>query len=88
MNWGNKQFKDFDAKNDTDTDVNKIALPLHSNCQQIQTSGPGCSKQMTSLVNVSIKFQMLISEICQYLLLKNVRSFCNFFNKKYQFICL
>ena len=40
-------------------------------------SGPGCSKLTTSLVNVSLKFQMLISEIHQYFLLKNVRSFCS-----------
>ena len=33
-------------------------------------SGSGCSKLTTSLVNVSLKFQMLISEICQYFLLK------------------
>ena len=40
-------------------------------------SGPGCSKLTTSLVNVSLKFQSLISNICQYILLKNVRSFCS-----------
>ena len=33
-------------------------------------SGPGCSKLTTSLVNVSLKFQPLISEIFQYFLLK------------------
>ena len=33
-------------------------------------SGPGCSKLTMSLVNVSLKFQTLISEICQYFLLK------------------
>ena len=33
-------------------------------------SGPGCSKLTTSLVNVSLKFQTLISNICQYFLLK------------------
>ena len=33
-------------------------------------SGPGCSKLTTSLVNVSLKFQMLIFQICQYFLLK------------------
>ena len=33
-------------------------------------SGPGCSKLTTSLVNVSLKFQTLISEICHYFLLK------------------
>ena len=31
---------------------------------------PGCSKLTTSLVNVWLKFQMLISQICQYFLLK------------------
>ena len=31
---------------------------------------PGCSKLTTLLVNVSLKFQMLISQICQYFLLK------------------
>ena len=34
-------------------------------------SGPGCSKLTTSLVNnVLLKFQRLISQICQYFLLK------------------
>ena len=28
--------------------------------------GPGCSKLTMSLVKISLKFQMLISEICQY----------------------
>ena len=39
--------------------------------------GAGCSKLTTALVNVSLKFQMLISQIRQYFLLKNVRSFCS-----------
>ena len=30
----------------------------------------GCSKLTTSLVNVSLNFQKLISQICQYFLLK------------------
>ena len=33
-------------------------------------SGPGCSKLTTSLVNVSLKFPTLISNTCQYFLLK------------------
>ena len=41
----------------------KILMPLI-------LSGPGCSKLTTSLVNVSLKFQTLISEIFQYFLLK------------------
>ena len=43
--------------------------------------GPGCSKLTMSLVNVSLKFQMLISQTRQYFLLKNVRSF-SFFSTK------
>ena len=33
-------------------------------------TGPGCSKLTMSLVNVSLNFQKLISQICQYFLLK------------------
>ena len=56
-------------------------------------SGPGCSKLTTSLVNVSLNFQKLISQICQYFSLKKCekllhflqcKSFSHFFNKKYQ----
>ena len=42
-----------------------------------ETPGRGCSKLTMSLVNVSLKFQTLISEKCQNFLLKNVRSFCS-----------
>ena len=54
------------------------------------TSGPSCSKLTTSLVNVSLNFQKLISQICQYFLLKksekllHCKSFSHFFNKKFQ----
>ena len=53
-------------------------------------SGPSCSKLTTSLVNDSLKFQKLISQICQYFLLKKsekvlqCKSFSYFVNKKYQ----
>ena len=56
--------------------------------------GPGCSKLTTSLVNVSLKFQTLISEICHYFLLKKCekllqcKSFSHFLNKKFQCIWL
>ena len=56
--------------------------------------GPGCSKLTTSLVNVSLKFQMVIFQICQYFLLKKCekllqcKSFSHFFNKKYHCIWL
>ena len=36
-------------------------------------SGPGCSKQTMSLVNVSLKFQTLISQVCQYFLSEKMR---------------
>ena len=35
-----------------------------------ESPGPGCSKLTTSLVNVSLNFQKLISQICHYFLLK------------------
>ena len=57
-------------------------------------SGPGCSELTTSLVNVSLNFQKLISQICQYFLLKKCekllqcKSFSHFFNKKFQCVWL
>ena len=50
--------------------------------------GPGCSKLTMSLVNVSLKFQMLISEIIQYFLFKKmwkvfaVQKLLSFFQQK------
>ena len=39
---------------------------------------PGCSKLTTSLVNETLKFQTLISQICQYFFVeKRVISFCS-----------
>ena len=37
-------------------------------------SGPSCSKLTTSLINETLKFQMLISQIRQYFLLKKKKS--------------
>ena len=60
---------------------------LHSHTQ---TSGPRCSKLTTSLVNETLKFQTLISQICQYFFMKKCekllqcKSFSHFYNKKYQ----
>ena len=59
-----------------------------------KTAGPGCSKLTMSLVNETLKFQMLISHICQYFLLKKCgkllqcKSLSHFFNKKFQCIWL
>ena len=55
---------------------------------KLTSTGPGCSKLTTSLINVSLKFQTLISEICQYFLLKKCeklskcKSFFHFFKQK------
>ena len=46
------------------------------------SSRPSCSKLMTSLVNVSLKFRLLISEIHQYFLLKNCEKLLSFFQQK------
>ena len=67
---------------------------ISSLCILYYVSGPGCSKLTTSLVNVSLKFQTLISNIRQYFLLKKCekllqcKSFSHFFSKKYQCIWL
>ena len=59
-----------------------------------QIPGAGCSKLTTVLVNVSLKFQMLISQIRQYFLFKKCekllqcKSFSHFFNKKFQCVWL
>ena len=73
----------------------KIYLELGIiNCTFDIDLGPGCSKLMTSLVNETLKFQTLISQICQYFLLKkcekllHCKTFSHFFNKKYQCIWL
>ena len=55
--------------------------------------GSGCSKLTISLVNISLKFQMLISDLCQYFLLKKCekllqcKSFSHFFNKNISKVC-
>ena len=68
----------------------KMILCIKKACK----AGPGCSKLTTPLVNGSLKFQTLISETCQYFLLKKCekllqcKSFSHFVNKKYQYIWL
>ena len=43
-----------------------VAIANSKDTDHTTPSGPGCSKLTTSLVNVSLKFQTLISEISQY----------------------
>ena len=47
-----------------------LKLKLQFLCCNNESSGAGCSKLMMSLVNVSLIFLKLISQICQYFFLK------------------
>ena len=47
-----------------------------------KTTGPASPKLTTSLVNVSSKFQTLISAICHYLLSKKCQKLLSFFQQK------
>ena len=72
--------------------LKKIGLPTLE--YRRQSAGPSCSKLTMSLVNETLKFQTLISQICQYFLLKkrekllHCKSCSHFFKKKYQWIWL
>ena len=63
----------------------QFMFPIHL---WLSSPGPSCSKLTTSLVNVSLKFQMLISQIFQYFLLKKCekllqcKSYSQFFQQK------
>ena len=68
-----------------------VAIP-NSCVSKNYLSGPGYSKLTTSLINVLLKFQTLISDLCQYFSLKKCgkilqcKSFSHFINTKYQCI--
>ena len=49
---------------------------------------PGCSELTASLVNESLKFLTLISQMRQYFCRKNVESFSSIFLQKYQYVWL
>ena len=74
------------------TNISHVGMA--DNSEILSASGSSCSKLTMSLVNVSLKFQMLISEIHQYFLLKKCekllqcKSFSHIFNQKYQCIWL
>ena len=61
---------------------------LHVSSCALVTSGPGCSKLTTSLVNSSLKFQTVISQICQYFFVEKmgeafaVQKLLSFFQQK------
>ena len=54
------------------TEKPQVFLDFVSSTASKYNSGPGCSKLTTSLVNVLLKFQTSISNICQYFLLKKM----------------
>ena len=51
-----------------------------SSLMEWYSSGAGCSKLTTSIVNGSLKFQTLMSEICQYFLLKKCEKLLHYFS--------
>ena len=60
---------------------------------RIYQPGPSCSKLTMLLIEVSLKFQTFISEICQYFLLKKCEKLLHcksvsFFQQKYHCIWL
>ena len=61
---------------------------MNNSSNNFNYPGVGCSKLTTSLGNVSLKFQTLISEIIQYVLLRECerllqcKSFAHFFSTK------
>ena len=69
-----------------------VGLNLHSSGLLDETlkSGPGCSKLTMLLVNETLKFQTLISQISQYFLLKKCecKSFSHFFDKKIVYLVI
>ena len=75
--WGKKgQIQDFGSKIHW---LKYSQLLISQSQSSSQTTGSQFFKTnnlTTSLINVSLKFQTLISEICQYFLLKKVKSFC------------
>ena len=67
-----------------------VSEPFYDAIKVSHLPGSGCSKLTTSLVNVSLNFQKLISQICQCFLLKKCEKLLHshFFNKKFQCIWL
>ena len=59
-----------------DKGQNKFSMGQNRCTWENCKSGPCCSKLRTLLDNISLKFQMLKPQICQYFLLKNLNSFC------------
>ena len=54
-----------------------FSMTLQTGILSTETSGPGSSKLTMSLVNISLKFQSVISNIHQFFVEKSVRSFCS-----------
>ena len=65
-----------------------MLIELVVSLNSLYSPGPSCSKLTTSLVNETLKFQTLISQICQYFLLKKceklfaVQKLLSFFQQK------
>ena len=51
-------------------------------CLADWNTGPCCSKLTTSLVNEMLKFQISVSQLCQFFLLRNCEKLLSFFQPK------
>ena len=71
----------FDGSYQSHSSISQDCLRYLGSFCRWKSSGPGCSKLMMSLVKVSLKFQTLISEICQYFLLKKCEKLLSFFQQ-------
>ena len=80
-----QSYKDVEVDNNR-LCVMKSCLWLKKNCGSSRINPGTSSKLKTSLVNVSLKFQTLISEIPQYFLLKKceklLQKLLSFFQQK------
>ena len=84
IRWGSSIVLDFFcfSKKDIVTllqrNLGNYPCDPFSSVTKVKRPGPGCSKLTTSLVNFSLNFQKLISQICQYFLLKKCEEFLQF----------
>ena len=69
LNHKAPEIKPVEFESSIDPDEAALDEPPHLDLYCLP-SGSGCSKLTTSLINVSLKFQTLISQIRQYFLLK------------------
>ena len=83
ISWNEASYKDTSKQlPEQDKDISLFEVFwLQVSFPKSKRTGPGCSK-LTTLVNISLKFQMLIFEIQQNFLLKKCENLLSFFQQK------